>query len=186
MLHSEEVFGNAFDKRESKCCGVFMKHRRKVKGEQVISLQMAQQLKTKNINVVPGQLFCRQCKAKFCQRQTHCIDHQDKVQSVTDNDNEFTECQRPRRKLQSIGISPVSLHAFMKTLKSDISEARKVQVECLKDSESDSYDKNYMKEKVIDLVRLHKAMQEELKRASYSEQIQIFTFVPDKWCQMYC
>ena len=46
-------------------CAVLMKHRRKVKGEQVITLQMAQQLKTKNINVVPGQLFCRQCKAKF-------------------------------------------------------------------------------------------------------------------------
>ena len=35
----------------------------KVKGEQVITLQMTQQLKKRNINVVPGQLFCRQCKA---------------------------------------------------------------------------------------------------------------------------
>ena len=35
-----------------------MKHRRKVKGEEVITLQMVQQLKTKNINVVPEQLFC--------------------------------------------------------------------------------------------------------------------------------
>ena len=26
---------------------------------------MAQQVKTKNINVVPGQLFCHQSKAKF-------------------------------------------------------------------------------------------------------------------------
>ena len=42
-----------------------MKHRRKVKGEQVITLPVAQQLKTKNINVIPEQLFCRQCKAKF-------------------------------------------------------------------------------------------------------------------------
>ena len=42
-----------------------MKHRRKVEGEQVITLQIAQQLTTKNINVVPGQLFCRQCKDKF-------------------------------------------------------------------------------------------------------------------------
>ena len=50
---------------ESKCCEVLTKHPRKVKGEQVITLQMAQQLKTKNINVVPGQLFCRQCKAKY-------------------------------------------------------------------------------------------------------------------------
>ena len=38
-----------------------MKHRCKVKGEQVITLQTAQQLKTKK----PGQIFCRQCKAKF-------------------------------------------------------------------------------------------------------------------------
>ena len=42
-----------------------MNHRRKVKDEQVFYLQMDQQLKTKNINVVPGQLFCRQCKAKL-------------------------------------------------------------------------------------------------------------------------
>ena len=65
MLHYEQVFGNVFESRESKCCGVLMKHRLKVKGEQVITLQMAQQLKTKDINVVPGQLLCRQCKAKF-------------------------------------------------------------------------------------------------------------------------
>ena len=55
----------------------------------------------------------------------------------------------------------------------------------MKDSESDSYDKNYMKEKVNDLVRLHEVMQEKLKTASYSEQIQILTLVPDKWSQMY-
>ena len=38
---------------------------RNFKNEQVITLQMAQQLKTKKINVIPGQLFCRLCKAKF-------------------------------------------------------------------------------------------------------------------------
>ena len=36
-----------------------------------------------------------------------------------------------------------------------------------------------MKEKVNDLVRLHKAMQEKLKTASYSKQIQILTLVPE-------
>ena len=50
----------------------------------------------------------------------------------------------------------------MKTLKSNISEAYKVQVDCLKDSEPDSYDKNDMKQKVNDLVRLNEAMQEKL------------------------
>ena len=138
---------------------------------------MAQQLKIKNINAVPGQLFCRQYKAKFLLQKTHCIGDQDKFQSVTDTGNEFPECQTPRKKIQSIGISPVSLHAFMKTLKRNISEAYKVQVNCLKDSEFDSYDKNDMKEKV----RLHKAMQQKLKTASYSEQIQIPIFVTDKW-----
>ena len=147
-----------------------MKHRRKVKNEQVTILQMAQQLKTKNINDVPGQQFCRQCKAKFlletdsgfpivetilvshptiffedfpiktdgpmgkpplknedppptttkfkrsslngraqppCSQylwESHCIDDQNKFQSVTDTGSEFTEYQTPRKNLQSIGI----------------------------------------------------------------------------------
>ena len=70
-------------------------------------------------------------KLTFCWRQTHDVDDI-KFQSVTDTDNQLTQCQTPRKKLQSISISPVSLHAFMKTLKSDISEAYKVQVDCLK------------------------------------------------------
>ena len=73
----------------------------------------------------------------------------------------------------------------MKTLKSNIPEAYKVQVDCLKNSESDSYDESDMKEKVDDLVRLHETMQEKLKTASYLEPIQILTLVPDKWSRMY-
>ena len=88
--------------------------------------------------------FVVSVKINFCQRQTKCIDDQDKFQSVKDTDNEFTECPTPSKKLQLIGISPFSLHAFMKTLKSDISEAQKVQVDCLNNSESDSYDENDM------------------------------------------
>ena len=52
-------------------------------------------------------------------------------------------------------------------------------MDCLNNSESDSYDKNDMQEKVNVLVRLHEAMQEKLKTASYSEQIQILTLVPE-------
>ena len=50
---------------------------------------------------------------------------------------------------------------------------------------SDSYNKNDMKEKVNDFVMLHEAMQEKLKTASYPEQMQILTLVPDKWSRMY-
>ena len=65
MLLYKQVFGDVFERRESKCRAVLMKHCRKVKGEQVIILQMDQQLKTKNISDVSGQLFCCQCKDKF-------------------------------------------------------------------------------------------------------------------------
>ena len=41
MLHYEQMFGNVFESKESKCCEVLMKHFCKAKGEQVITLQMA-------------------------------------------------------------------------------------------------------------------------------------------------
>ena len=44
-LYYDLMFGNVFERRESKCGAVLMKYRRKVKVEQVITLhQMAQQL----------------------------------------------------------------------------------------------------------------------------------------------
>ena len=134
--------------------------------------------------------------------ETLCIDDKDKAQSVTDTDNEFIERQTPRRKFQSISISPVSLHAVsqhspitnakkkldkvMNTTKRDIPEAYKVQVDCLEDSEPDSYDKNDMKEKANELVRLHELMQKKINTESYSKQTQIYTLVPDKWSRKYC
>ena len=89
-----------------------MKHHYKVKVEQVITSQMAQQLKTKNINVIP-ELICCQCKAKFLlETEIDCIDDKDKIQSVTDTDNEFTECQTPRKKL-NLSLQSISLHAVL-------------------------------------------------------------------------
>ena len=82
------MFGNVSERKESKCCGVLTKHCHKVKVKQVITLQMSQHLKTKHINVIPGHLFCCQSKAKFLsEKETHCIDDKDKVQSSTDTDN---------------------------------------------------------------------------------------------------
>ena len=126
MLYYEQVFGNAFERKKNKCCGVLMKHRRKVKGGQVIILQMAQQLKKKILRLYQGNYFAVRVKVNFCQIQTYWINGQDKIQSITDTDNEFSKCQTSRKKFQLIDISPVSLHIFMKTLKTNISEAFKV------------------------------------------------------------
>ena len=40
-LQCEHLFGNVFERRESKYCAVLMEHLSKVKGEQMITLQMA-------------------------------------------------------------------------------------------------------------------------------------------------
>ena len=42
--------------------------------------------------------FVVSVKVAFSYRQTQCIDDQDKFQSVTGTDNEFTECQTPMKK----------------------------------------------------------------------------------------
>ena len=96
----------------------------------------------------------------------HCVDDQDKSQSITDTGNEFTECQTPRKKLQSGSWHFIcKLTRIYENFKSNISEAYKVQVDCLKVSESDSYDKNDMKEKMNGLVRLHEARQEKIENS---------------------
>ena len=112
MLHYEQVFGNVFERRKSKCCAVLMKHCPKVNGEQMIILQMDQQLKI--LVMYQDNYFVVSVKIDFCWRQTKCIDNKDKFQSVKDTNNEFTECKTPREKLQSIGIPPVSSDVLMK------------------------------------------------------------------------
>ena len=72
MLHYEQTFGNVFERRESECCAVLMKHLRKVKCEQVLLVQMDQQLKTKNISDLSKQLFFCQCKDKFLLQTVQC------------------------------------------------------------------------------------------------------------------
>ena len=52
LLRYEQVLGNVFERRESKCCGILIKHRRQ--GKKVITLQMAQQITIKKTNVIPG------------------------------------------------------------------------------------------------------------------------------------
>ena len=87
--------------------------------------------------------------------------------------------------------APISWHftcqptRIYETFKEQYFRNIKVQVNCVNNSGSDSYDKNDMQEKVNVLVRLHEVIQEKLKRASYSEPIQILTLVPDKWSRMY-
>ena len=68
--HHEQVFGKVFERKEKNCCGVLMYYKRKgIKGELVITLEIAKQLKVKNINVIPGKLFCCQCNTKYVEME---------------------------------------------------------------------------------------------------------------------
>ena len=82
-----------------------MKHRHKAKGGEVITLKMAQQLKTKKKNVYQDNYFAVSVKLK-----THCVDDQDKVQFGTDTNNEFTEYKHQRKSSNQLAFH---LSAYM-------------------------------------------------------------------------
>ena len=48
--------------------------------------------------------FVVSAKIIFSQRQTKCIDDQNKFQSVKNTDNEFTECQAPRKNFNQLAF----------------------------------------------------------------------------------
>ena len=56
--------------------------------------------------------FAVSVKLYFCWRQTHCIDDQGKVQSVTATDNEFTQCQTPRKNSNQLAFH-LSAHTHL-------------------------------------------------------------------------
>ena len=66
MPHYEQVFGNVFERKESKYCGALMKYCQKVKTEQVITLQMAQQLKIKILMLYQDNNLLVSVKLDFC------------------------------------------------------------------------------------------------------------------------
>ena len=63
MLYYEQVFGSVSERRESKCCAVLMKHCRKLKGQQVIILQMDQ---PKILVMYQDNYFVVSVKINFC------------------------------------------------------------------------------------------------------------------------
>ena len=146
---------------------------------------MTQQLKTKNINAVPGKLFCRQCKDKSL-LETDSLYWWSRQISIC-----YRYWQWNHRMSYTKEKAPINWHFTQLTrIYENFKELyfRSIQSTSwlFENSESDSYDKHDMKEIANDLVRLHKAMQKKLKRALYSEQIQTLTLVPDKWSRMYC
>ena len=71
-------------------------------------------------------------------------------------------CQQFTPQHSRMTNAKMEIDKVMNAMKSSISGAYKAQVDCWKYSESDSYDKHDMKEKVKDFVKLDKTIQEKL------------------------
>ena len=84
------------------------------------------------------------------------------------------------KKVQSIGISPVSLQVFMKTLRNDISEAYKVQADCLK-----IMIKWFERESAW-FGSLPQGSARKIKNSIIFRTNSNSYLVPDKWSRMYC
>ena len=121
-FHHKHFFGNVFERRASKCCGVLKKHKGKVKGEQQISLLMAKELKKRDHDVVPGHLLCRQCVKQYGtllddepELEGEDVNECESTVLVDDTaDNSYNHCETPRKRLNAclepMDIYPVTLH----------------------------------------------------------------------------
>ena len=70
-------------------------------------------------------------KLNYCYRQTQCIDDQDKFQSVPDTTMDSLNVKHQRHSFNQLAFH-LPADTFMKTLKINISEAYKVQVDCFR------------------------------------------------------
>ena len=108
--HHELLFGEAFVRRNDKCCGVLKLHRRKVIGDRLVTLEMAQTLRTKGITVTPGKKFCRTCIAQY---HTITADDETKPQEAEPEDaaeesiDEDFGCETPK---VNTSLSAVECH----------------------------------------------------------------------------
>ena len=59
--HHLEQFECIFERNKTKCLDVINQHKRKVKGQKIIPLDMAVNLKQRGHKVKPGQKLCYQC-----------------------------------------------------------------------------------------------------------------------------
>ena len=120
-LHHEQVLGNVFERHATKCCTILKIHRQKTQGSKWITLDIAQQLKAKNLDVGPGHMLCRQCITAYENIiNASPLDTEVKETPMGDIDEDALDhatCevyQTPRKSLntslETVDVFPVNLH----------------------------------------------------------------------------
>ena len=208
-FHHEQIFGNVFERSATKCCGILNNHRRKAQGLKKVTLHMAHQLKAKNFDVQPGLMLCRHCITIYENLISSSSPDteetsMDDIDEVPLDDTTYKVHSTPKKRLnislETIDVSPVKLHSVAQhsrstkakkkldkvidSYKNTIAEAYNVSMNVLDTSDS-FFEDSDVQSKAAELERLHAAMREKLKIASYPEKIQILTLIPDKWSREY-
>ena len=121
--YHETFYSDLLFKKNSKCCDPFKwyKKKRKPDGTHNLALETAEQLKSKNIHVIPGCKVCLNCHQQikdFLDDDTDDV-FMDDVDECTTNVFESTVHIAEQRdelneSLGIIGISPLKMHAVSK------------------------------------------------------------------------
>ena len=118
--HNLEQFARIFERNTTKCCGLINQYKRKVKGQKIISLDVAVYLKQKRHKVLPGQKLCRQCinqyeKIMKEQEEIAIDENETETEEELQTEEDGVEYEESRRKklktsLESIKVSTINFH----------------------------------------------------------------------------
>ena len=195
-------FGDGFKKQFTKCCNLFGNHVNKVKGGHLVTYEIAYQLKSKGVHVVPGWQLCRSCYEKVTKAEdndscgTECSDDNGMLQIETEVEK-YAEKEQLNNSLVSLGISPLKTHSLPKSTRA--SAARTKLGHCfdrVKDMTASAYDisksdlsdseseiESSVLQKARDMDRLLYHMKEKLSDSTLkmSRKIQILTIALESW-----
>lgn len=200
-LHHEQLYGRVFERRVSdKCCDIFVKHKKKAKGERTVSLEMARKLKETGINVLPGWKICKTCHetVQKCNQIGNQLEHdlfQDDMESLSSGEEQeelSVSRENLNRSFELAGVSPVKLHGLPKRSKVTVAKDKLARVEQhhvketakvmgveaheIKPRSSTSPNKE-VKKKAAEFDKLMYKVHNSKRR----DKIKLLTLVPDTW-----
>ena len=118
--HNLEQFERIFERNTTKCCGLINQYKRKVKGQKIISLDVAVHLKQKGHKVIPGQKLWHQCinqYKKIMKKQEEIDIDENETETeeelqAEEDDVEYEESRRKKLKtsLESVKVSTINFH----------------------------------------------------------------------------
>lgn len=208
-LHHELIHGRAFERRVvPKCCDIFTKHSKRVKGDRTISLNLARQLRRSGFNVMPGWKLCKVCYDDANKEQQEEslpgeVPMEDESCESSSDEHEDLEISKERLNMsfELAGISPVKFHGLPKRAKISTAKRKLAQAHANREDEAakvvgigvdeirpgtsnESIDSE-KKEKAAEFEKLMFLLKEKIQTSKRSETIKLLTLAPDSWSRKY-